>query len=222
MRTISQEELNKIIENHKHWLMRDCENWMDMRADLSNTILVRVSLSGINLSNAILVCADLRGANLIGTNLSGANMECANLNYANLSGANLSNTNMDCANLSGANLSGAKGIISAIDFLKKYFEFTKDGVIAYKTFAECYDPPENWVLKKGSILTENVNSCRSYACGCGINVAPINWVKLRYNGGDIWKVLIRWEWLVGVIVPYHSDGKIRCERVELIEIVESN
>lgn len=40
--------------------------------------------------------------------------------------------------------------------------------------------------------------------------------------GDIWKVLIRWEWLCGVCVPYNSDGKIRCERVELVEIVERN
>ena len=196
MRTISQEELNKIIENHKHWLMQDCENWMDMRADLSNTILVRVNLSGINLGNANLRCADMEYANLSNADLSGANMECANL-------------------------SGAKGIMSAIDFLKKHFEFTEDGVIAYKTFAQYYNPPKKWVLEKGSILTENVNPCRTFECGCGINVAPIDWVKVRCIG-DIWKVLIRWEWLAGVVVPYNSDGKIRCERVELIEIVESN
>ena len=34
------------------------------------------------------------------------------------------------------------------------------------------------------------------------------------------KNIIRWEWLAGVCVPYGSSGKIRCERVELIEIVK--
>ena len=36
----------------------------------------------------------------------------------------------------------------------------------------------------------------------------------------IWKLLIRWEWLPGVVVPYNTDGKIRCERAELVEVVE--
>lgn len=218
-RIVSQEELNKIIENHHHWLMADCPNWMDMRADLSNTILHRADLSGAKLANADLRCADMEYANLSNADLSGANMECANLSGVDLSGANLRMTSIEGANLIGANLSGAKGIMSAIDFLKKHFEFTEDGVIAYKTFAQYYNPPKKWVLEKGSILTENVNPCRTFECGCGINVAPIDWVKVRCIG-DIWKVLIRWEWLAGVVVPYNSDGKIRCERVELIEIVE--
>lgn len=88
MRTISQEELNKIIENHKHWLQKDCENWESMSADLSY--------------------ADLRNADL------------------------------SCADLSGAN-----GILSAIDFLKEHFEFTENGIIAYKTFAGSYNPPKS-------------------------------------------------------------------------------
>ena len=61
--------------------------------------------------------------------------------------------------------------------------------------------------------------CRADACGCGINVAPLDWVRKNYNG-EIWKVLIRWEWMVGVCVPYNTDGKIRCERVELVEVVK--
>ena len=50
-------------------------------------------------------------------------------------------------------------------------------------------------------------------------MAPLDWVKRRNETG-IWKVLIRWEWLPGVCVPYNTDGKIRCERVQLLEIVE--
>lgn len=181
MKQITQEELNRIIENHKHWLKENCENWEDMKADLSDT-----DLSG----------ADLRNANMSGANMSGADLR-------------------------NADLSGADGILSAIDFLKKHFEFTKDGIIAYKTFGGNYNPPEDWVLQSGSVITENVNPCRNCDCGCGINVAPLKWVKDNYDG-DIWEILIRWEWLAGVVVPYNSDGKIRCERVELIEIVENN
>lgn len=34
MRTITQEELDKIVEQHQHWLKEDCEGWEDMMANL--------------------------------------------------------------------------------------------------------------------------------------------------------------------------------------------
>lgn len=153
--------------------------------------------------------ADLRDADLSYTNLS-----YTNLSYANLKGANLKG-----ADLRGANLSGADGLLSPIDYLKENFEITSEGFIAYKTFNRQYPSPKKWVIRHGSVITENVNFDRCCNCGCGINVAPLEWVKKRYSG-DIWKVLIRFEWLAGVCVPYHTDGKIRCERVQLIEIVK--
>jgi hypothetical protein len=155
-------------------------------------------------------------ANLRGADLSDANLRGANLSNANLRGANLSN-----ANLRGADLSNADGLLSAIEYLEAHFEKTAEGYIAYKTFGGEYNPPEKWVIQPGSVITENVNFDRCRDCGCGINVAPLDWVKEYYGfrSKDIWKVLIRYEWLVGVCVPYHTDGKIRCEKVELIEIV---
>ena len=138
---------------------------------------------------------------------------------ANLYGANLYGANLTRANLYGANLSEVEGLLSAIDYLTEHFERTDEGFIAYKTFRGVYNPPEKWVIQSGSIITENVNFDRCCECGCGINVAPLEWVKENYDG-DIWKVLIRFEWLVGVCVPYHTDGEIRCERVQLIEIVK--
>ena len=141
---------------------------------------------------------------------------------ANLSDANLRGANLSDANLSDANLSNVEGLLSAIDYLTKHFERTSEGFIAYKTFGGEYNPPEKWVIQPRSVITENVNFDRCRECGCGINVAPFDWVDDHYGfKGDIWKVLIRYEWLVGVCVPYHTDGKIRCERVELIEIVAS-
>lgn len=133
---------------------------------------------------------------------------------ADLSGADLSEVN-----LSEANLSEAKGLPLAIDFLNEYFEKTSDGFIAYKTFDSFYDHNELWKIEKGSIINENINYHRNENCGCGINVSTLDWVLGNVNNlsDGIWRVLIRWEWLCGVCVPYNSDGKIRCERVELLE-----
>ena len=159
----------------------------------------------------------MRRADLSDADLSGADLRRADLSDADLSDANLSG-----ADLSGADLSGAKGLLSAIDFLKEHFEMTNEGFIAYKTFGSEYNPPEKWVIQPGSVITENVNFDTTNTCGCGINVAPLKWVQNVYGGDDIWKVLIRFEWLAGVCVPYNSDGKIRCERVQLLEIVEED
>ena len=91
---MTQEELNKIVEQHQHWLKEDCEGWEDMRANLSGADLSRANLSGANLS-----WANLSWANLSGANLSGADLSRANLSGANLSGANLSRANLSRANL---------------------------------------------------------------------------------------------------------------------------
>ena len=47
MRTLTQDELNEVLEKHKHWLKHDCDNWENL-------------------------CANLRGANLRGADLCGA------------------------------------------------------------------------------------------------------------------------------------------------------
>ena len=35
MTELTREKLNKILEEHKHWIDEDCKNWEEMRADLS-------------------------------------------------------------------------------------------------------------------------------------------------------------------------------------------
>nr|DAE12254.1 MAG TPA: pentapeptide repeat protein [Siphoviridae sp. ctMgg26] len=96
---MNQTELNKILENHLHWIKEDCENWEDMRADLSGADLRWADLSGDDLSGADLRGADLRWADLRWADLSGADLSGANLSGANLRGADLSE-----ADLSGADL----------------------------------------------------------------------------------------------------------------------
>ena len=227
---MKKDVLDKILNTHKKWLKREDGgiranliradlSYVDLRdADLRDANLSRANLSCANLSRANLSCVDLRDADLRDANLSRANLSCVDLRDANLSCADLSGAYLSCASLKGTNLSGAKGVLSATDYMQYKFGRTNDGYIVYKTFGGSYTASGKWEIKPGSVLTENVNFNRTENCGCGINVAPLEWVRGHYNG-DIWRCLIRWEWLPGVCVPYNTDGQIRCERVELLSIV---
>ena len=107
MKTISAEELKTILENHKHWLYKDCDDWKNMRADLNGANLRYADLNGVELSGANLNGAELNGADLRYADLRYADLSGANLNGADLSGADLSGANLNGANLNGADLSGA-------------------------------------------------------------------------------------------------------------------
>jgi uncharacterized protein YjbI with pentapeptide repeats len=99
----TQEELDKILENHKHWLNRDCDGWENMKADLRGA-----NLRGADLYKANLLGANLRGADLYKANLYGANLRGANLTRADLSGANLNEAKLNYADLCSADLSEAE------------------------------------------------------------------------------------------------------------------
>ena len=156
---------------------------------------------------------------LSGADLSGANLSGADLSGANLSGADLSGADLSGANLSGADLRDAKGLLDAINYMEAHFERTDEGYIVYKSFNENYIVPESWKIEPGSIIEETVNCDSTTECGCGINVAPLEWVR-RNGRNQPYKLLIRWEWLPGVVVPYNTDGKIRCSKAQILEAVE--
>ena len=198
-------------------------------ANLSDANLSGADLSDANLSGADLSDADLRRANLSGADLSDADLSDADLRRADLSGADLSGANLSGADLSGANLSdadlrradlsGAKGLLDAINYMEAHFERTDEGYIVYKSFNENYIAPESWKIEPGEIIEETVNCNKTTECGCGINVAPLEWVR-RNGRNQPYKLLIRWEWLLGVVVPYNTDGKIRCSKAQILEAVE--
>ena len=166
--------------------------------------------------------ADLSDADLSSADLSGANLSDADLRRANLRRADLSDADLSDADLSDANLSGTKGLLDAINYLEANFERTKDGYILYKTFGAYNAPPETWKIEKDSIIEEVCNPNRTNQCGCGINVATLDWVEKDnlYSDRKVYKLLIRFEWLPGVVVPYGTDGKIRCSRAQIIGEVE--
>lgn len=141
------------------------------------------------------------------------------LSDANLRRANLSDADLRRADLSDADLSGSQGLIDAINYMEAHFERTDEGYIVYKSFNSSYAAPDKWSIRLGEVIEEVANPDRTCECGCGINVAPLEWVK-RDNCNQPFKLLIRWEWLPGVVVPYNTDGKIRCSKAQILEAVE--
>ena len=110
MKTITSEDLNRILEDHSKWIKSSGND--GIQADLAMADLYGADLSGANLSKADLYGADLRGADLSGANLREANLVRANLVEADLVeadlyGANLRYAILNVANLSKADLYGA-------------------------------------------------------------------------------------------------------------------
>ena len=104
---MTQEELQKILELHRRWLMGHgvCANLTG--ADLKGVDLSGADLRGANLSGVNLEGVNLEGANLTGANLSEAYLSSAYLRHADLKGAILSEAFLCTAFLTGANLEGA-------------------------------------------------------------------------------------------------------------------
>ena len=107
LKKMTQQELNKILENHKHWISKDCDEWIKLRADLHGADLRKADLHGADLRKACIYGADLHGADLRGADLRGAYLCWADLHGADLRGADLHGAYLRGADLHGADLHGA-------------------------------------------------------------------------------------------------------------------
>lgn len=175
-----------------------------------------------NLHEADLRGADLREADLSEADLRWADLREADLSWANLHEADLSEADLSGANLSGAHLSGAQGIFDPCAWLAANCKRVRGGIEAYKTFGLYNQPPESWKQEPGAEISEVVNPNPTDDCGCGVNVATLDWVRRNSDKNlPIWKVLVKWEWMVGAVVPYGTDGKFRVPRAKLVEVVET-
>jgi uncharacterized protein YjbI with pentapeptide repeats len=164
-------------------------------------------------------CAELSEANLSEADLSEANLSMADRKRANLLEADLLEADLREANLREANLSGSGGLLSAIDWMAE-MEQSADGWIVYKCIGKTQFPaPESWRVEPGAILSEVANPDRTCDCACGVNFGTRAWCDANYTDAVLWRCLIRWEWGPGVVVPYNTDGKARCERLQLVEVV---
>jgi len=101
------EHLAKLKEGVKAWNQWRDENPDSLYLDLSDANFDRTDLSGANLTGALLMSSDLRGANLSGANLSLAIINFSDLSEANLRGANLSGARFLGTGLIDADLTGA-------------------------------------------------------------------------------------------------------------------
>jgi len=106
LRTITADQLAKIVAAHAEWLASDGKS--GQAADLSHCELTGVrfpkaDLRNANFSHAHLVRADFAGAMLEGADFTGADMT-----RADLAGADIQNAKLDGATLSEAALGDAR------------------------------------------------------------------------------------------------------------------
>ena len=104
---MTQEELNRVLENHLHWFQQDCDGWDKMRAVLDGENLDGLNLNGALLDGASLNGASLNKALLNEASLNGASLNEASLNWASLNGALLDEASLNRASLNWASLNGA-------------------------------------------------------------------------------------------------------------------
>ena len=100
---MTQEEINKVLDAHKHYLAQDCEGWKNMRANLRGA-----DLRWADLTEADLTEANLRGADLTEADLTEADLGWADLTEANLREADLTEADLTEADLTEADLRWAK------------------------------------------------------------------------------------------------------------------
>ena len=110
---MKQEQIEKILEEHKAWLNRTGGAKADLYgadlcgADLCGAHLCDADLRDAHLYGANLCDADLRDADLYGADLCGADLCDADLRDAYLYGANLRDADLRGADLRDADLRGA-------------------------------------------------------------------------------------------------------------------
>ena len=104
LKIVSRYDSEKVLHDSKDYSDFNGKVWNDfvLFCLSKKANLLRVNLSGADLSEA-----DLSGSDLSRANLSGADLSRADLSRVNLSGADLSEADLSGANLSRANLSGA-------------------------------------------------------------------------------------------------------------------
>ena len=133
---MKKEELNKILEDHKHWLKEDICGWENMRADLSGAYL-----SGADLSRA-----DLSGAN----NIPFIPYACPDTGSF-IGYKKASNRIVVLEILDGARRCSAAGRKCRCDKAKVLEIQNMDGGTASETFV-CSDRDNNFVYRIGEIV----------------------------------------------------------------------
>ena len=140
---------------------------------------------------------------------------------ADLSSADLRSANLSYADLSSANLSQSKGLLKAREWISENFKKTKNGFVVYKKIGNTsYTMPKSWNIESKSFLEDIVNPNQTEDCGCGVNFGTRQWCDNNYSEADLWECLILFEDAPDIVVPYNTDGKARCGRLQLIKKIK--
>jgi hypothetical protein len=121
MKTITQEELDKVLELHRKYLNKEEGG---VRANLSGAKLSEFDLSYADLTLACLDNADLRHTDLRGADLFGAYLRNADLRNADLRNADLRNADLKHAKLQDTVGNGCE--IQTFIFEKYHVNMTKN------------------------------------------------------------------------------------------------
>lgn len=185
--------------------------------NIDHALLDHTQCTGAVFDNACLVGSSFTHSVLAEVSFKRASLANTDFAHSDLSGADFTGADLAGANFNSCNLSGVKGLPSSADFMRT-FETDSEGVIVYKRIGNTdYPSPSNWKIRPGEFLTEVVNTNRTNPCGCGVNFGTKDWCAVSYYQADLWKCRIRWMDLADVVVPYNTDGKARCARLELLE-----
>lgn len=190
------------------------------KVNLTGAHLDYSCLQGADLEGACLYDANLRWADLVSANLKNADLTAADLEGSPLQGADLEGSLLSKACLADANLTGTKGLPTQKELLEKYFAVTEDYVTVYKIIG-CtqYSPPPYWKIEEGSFLREVVYTDLRKDCGPGVNFATRKWIQKSDYSGSIWECRIYREDWKDIIMPYNSNGKGRCARLQLVKVI---
>ena len=195
MRKITQDELDKIIDEHQKWT----RGLRRQRANLSHCDISGLNMSYANLANGIFVNADMSSVDLTCTNLTNAEMSGAILTRADLTHTNLSSTNLSGADLSEAILPGALFYRSILSFCK-----FKDNTGLQNAFFKNVD------------LSKICSNGFSLPMACPDTGAFIGWKKCRDRCGD--PVIVK------LLIPEDAKRssaagrKCRCNKVIVLDI----
>jgi len=144
LKTITQEELDKVLSDHKTWL--DSHGTRGTRADLSLTDLSKMDLSYFDLYKM-----DLSYSILSYTDLSYTDLSNSYLFKSDLSHSDLSNSDLSGVDLTGANISNIIGKRIITFQGNKHFAYYVDGYI--KIGCE-YHTLDYWIKNYERIGTE--------------------------------------------------------------------
>ena len=124
---ITQEEMDKIIEDHQHWLKEDCEGWENMRCILNDAEIEDLHIIGVDLrsaifddcwisntmfddsdlSNSLFKHASFNDCSFVNADVSCAFFISSFFRYSNLSNVNANGASFDKIAFEHVNMKGA-------------------------------------------------------------------------------------------------------------------